>query len=221
MPPKRLTLQERLAKVPKHRAPKGTGSVYSVGGPSGAILRYRAEITLDGRFHKLSATTEALAWAKIEALKAGQDPATATVPPETVESWMRAYLPKERAVLRAKTLFGYERSAELYIYPELGNVPLTELTRTQVRGLVERMREVGLSNSRIHNTLTPLRKALQEAFLQDKVRINPAQEIKVGDSGNRFLVAAGQMRASRPSSTLSGAIRFMTPMRFSCIWAAG
>jgi integrase len=165
--------------------------VYPVRDRSGAITRYRGEITLDGVVHRPSAPTEALAWAKLSALQKGEDPAQAREPVDTVESWTRAYLSKQRARLRPKTLFGYQRSAELYIYREIGSVPLSDLARADVLRLVERMRAVGLSASRIHNTLAPLSLAMDEAVDQGKARANPARRIKVGDRGDGFAVAGG------------------------------
>ena len=194
MPPRRLSLSERVKRqprAPRKRAPKGSGSVYRVFDASGAITRYRGEITIDGVVHRPSAPTEALAWAKLQALRAGTDPALAQVPVETVESWTKAYLAQQRSRLRPKTLFGYERSSEKYIYREIGSVPLSDLARTDVLRLVERMRAKGLSASRIHNTLAPLSLAMDEAVNQDKARGNPARRVKVGDRGDGFAVAGG------------------------------
>jgi integrase len=192
---KRLSLQERLAQGPKmeprRRAPKGTGSVYPVRDSTGKITGYRAEVTIDGKVRKMRAQTEALGWAKITALKGGEDPAEAIVPGLTVETWMRSYLPTLKKRLKPKTLVDYKRAGELHIYPELGSMPLRELRHKHVRALVDQLQEDGMSNSRAHNVMTPLSRALQAALDQDLVDVNAARGLEIGSAGSRFNIPGG------------------------------
>jgi integrase len=197
MPPRRLTLAQRLAKAPpRKRAPRGTGSVYAEKDDAGHILRYRGEITVAGVRHRPSADTAELVWAKIAALREGRDPRTAAVPTDTVESWLRAWLADERRrtdaeALRPKTLFGYQRAAEVYLYPSLGDIPLTELRTARVSRFVDELRAHGLSNSRIHNVLTPLGRAMTKAVQQDRASVNPTRGLGIGRRGDGFKVAGG------------------------------
>jgi integrase len=88
-------------------------------------------------------------------------------------------------------LFGYERAAELYLYPSLGDIQLTELRTARVSRFIDELRAQGLSNSRIHNIITPLGRAMAKAVQQDRASINPTRGLEIGGRGDGFKVAGG------------------------------
>lgn len=181
-PRKRLTLDERLASLrPKPRRKKGTGSVYAEGDG------FRGEIFIAGSRQRVRAATEAGAWAKLEAIKRGDDPAKAVPRSETVESWMSTWL-ETLDRLKDRTRVGYETIAEAHIYPRLGPVALTQLSTPAVVEFLNSMRRAGYSNSTISNTRNVLSSALAAAREAGKVSDNVASGIKVGQSNSGFVV---------------------------------
>ena len=189
---RRLTVAKRLAKAPpRKRASKGTGSVYAEKDGEGHILRYRGEITVAGVRHRPSGDAADQVWAKLRAIRAGEDPQAAAASADTVESWVRNYLDQQRTRLRPKTVLGHMRACELYVYPALGVVPITELTPGAVYQLVSKLQKSGLSNSRVHNIVAPLSKALEAAVKEDRIKRNPASGLEIGKRGSGFQVAGG------------------------------
>jgi len=168
---------------PKPRRAKGTGSVYREGD------RWRGEVTVDGRTRKVSATSEAIAWARLEALKRGEDPIDAVPSAETVATWLPRYI-ATHPKLKDRTRITYGILADRHIIPALGKRRLSDLTTPMVADWLADMAAHGYSNIHCANCRNVLSGSLQAARVVAGTGVvtNVARGIKVGDAGNGFLV---------------------------------
>ena len=94
---------------------------------------------------------------------------------------------------KPSTVRGYERVLRLRVLPTIGDVRLTELRRTEVQALVDRLAADGLSGSTIRNTLDPLRAIYRRAMSREAVGINPTTNLDVPAArGKRERIAGPQ-----------------------------
>ena len=94
---------------------------------------------------------------------------------------------------KPSTIRGYERVLRLRVLPVIGRVRLTELRRTDVQALVDRMAAQGLSGSTIRNTLDPLRAIYRRAMSRESVGINPTTNLELPAArGKRERIASPQ-----------------------------
>jgi integrase len=86
---------------------------------------------------------------------------------------------------------GYERCLRLRVLPELGDRKLTDITRSDVQDLADRMTGEGLSPSTVLNTLDPLRRIYDRAVKRDLVAIDPTDGLELRrPKGGRDRIAA-------------------------------
>ena len=86
----------------------------------------------------------------------------------------RSGLPYKPSVLR-----GYEQALRDYIYPDLGAIRLTELSRRDVQELVDRLSESDLSASTVRNALLPLRAICRRAYARGDLLRNPTRGLEL------------------------------------------
>ncbi len=88
---------------------------------------------------------------------------------ERVERWLRY-----SATCRERTRENYARMLRVHAYSLIGSVRLTDLTRPDVRRVIEAMRAEGKARSTINNVIAPLRQALEQAREDGLIADNPA-----------------------------------------------
>lgn len=76
-------------------------------------------------------------------------------------------------------LRGYEQALRTRILPALGDKPLSEIRRSDLQRLVNRLMAEGLSASSIRNALLPLRAIYRNALALDEVAVNPTTGVQL------------------------------------------
>jgi integrase len=74
---------------------------------------------------------------------------------------------------------GYEQALRLRVLPDLGAVRLSELRRTDLQDLVDRLVANGVDPSTVRNTLMPLRAIYRRAMARSEVAINPTTGLEL------------------------------------------
>ena len=98
---------------------------------------------------------------------------------------------------KPSTLRSYDKALRIRVLPALGDYRLTDLRRTDVQALVDRLAAQGLAASTIRNTLDPLRAIYRRAAARELVGINPTSGLEVPASrGKRDRIAAPAEAAS-------------------------
>jgi len=88
----------------------------------------------------------------------------------TVKTYLVEWLANKEPTIKASTINDYRKTINNIIIPAFGAMPLTALSRADVRTLAAGM---DCSNKRLANILSPLRAALQDAYLDDLIPSNP------------------------------------------------
>ena len=78
---------------------------------------------------------------------------------------------------KPSVLRGYESDCRRFIFPELGHLRLSELRRRDVQALVDDLVGRGLSGSRIHGAVMPLRSICRRAIRNDELAVNPTTQL--------------------------------------------
>lgn len=73
----------------------------------------------------------------------------------------------------------YETSLRLRVLPELGKRKLSEIRRSDVKDLADRLRGEGLDPSTIRNTLMPLRAIFRRALARGDLVVNPTRGLEL------------------------------------------
>jgi integrase len=97
----------------------------------------------------------------------------------TFGQWLDEWLSvKRRQGTRASTLRGYEWLIRQHIRPSLGGIRLDKLTPTDIRHLVERKAESGLSAQSVRLMHALIRNALADAEREELVHRNVAKQVR-------------------------------------------
>jgi integrase len=80
---------------------------------------------------------------------------------------------------KPSTLRGYEQALRDRVLPALGDWKLSELRRTDVQALVDRLAGEGLSAGTIRNQLDPLRAIYRRAINRELVAVNPTTGLEL------------------------------------------
>lgn len=91
----------------------------------------------------------------------------------TLRNYLEEWLEQKKKVLSSSTRQGYTKIFHGQIYPELGNIPLRELTRPVIRNWISKYK---VCNKTLANRLSPLRAALQDAMYDGFIEFNPIAE---------------------------------------------
>jgi integrase len=97
----------------------------------------------------------------------------------TFGQWLDEWLSvKRRQGTRASTLRGYEWLIRQHIRPDVGGIRLDKLTPTDIRHLVERKAESGLSAQSVRLMHALIRNALADAEREELVHRNVAKQVR-------------------------------------------
>lgn len=77
------------------------------------------------------------------------------------------------------TLREYGRALGLRVIPEFGAVRLSELSRADLQGFVDRLLDRKLAASTIRNTMNPLQAIYRHAVRRELVAVNPTREVEL------------------------------------------
>ena len=99
-----------------------------------------------------------------------------------IDFWYQNY---SKPKLRATTRAGYENRIYLHIIPELGDIPLNQLTQNDLQQFYARLKKNGrllhaehysesLSDTMVRGCHANCRSALEKAVQEGLIRVNPA-----------------------------------------------
>ena len=80
---------------------------------------------------------------------------------------------------KPSALRGYEQSLRTRLLPALGGAKLSDIRRSDVQRLVNRMMSDGLGASTVRNSLMPLRAIYRQALALDEVAVNPTSGVQL------------------------------------------
>jgi integrase len=107
-------------------------------------------------------------------------------PPKTVSdactSWLRTC---ERNELERSTLKAYRSHAKIHIEPKIGDLLLSDLTRSDVRDFMDDLLDEGVSRALVKKIMVSLRAILSEAVEREWAAQNVATEVKLKRSSRR------------------------------------
>ena len=104
---------------------------------------------------------------------------------ETATILSRNGVPYKPSVTRA-----YATDLKNVVIPELGAQRLSDLRRSDVQALVDRLVGAGTSPSRIHSIIMPLRAICRRAIERDEITVNPTTNVRLpAATGTRERVA--------------------------------
>lgn len=103
---------------------------------------------------------------------------------QVADEWLEAaraglLLNRSGDAYKPSTLRGYDRGLRDRIVPELGSRKLSDVRRSDVQRLVNRMVAEGLDPSTIRNSLMPLRAIYRQALALDEVAVNPTAGVQL------------------------------------------
>lgn len=103
---------------------------------------------------------------------------------EVAEQWLEgakagAIRARSRKPYKPSALRGYEHSLKQYVLPTLGTKKLSNIDRSDIQALVERLLAEGLSPSTVRNALLPLRAIYRRGLRQGIVAVNPTRDIEL------------------------------------------
>jgi integrase len=103
---------------------------------------------------------------------------------EAGEAWLegaRAGVIRTRSgePYKPATIRSYDQSLDLRVYPELGSMKLSEISRNNLQDLVDELVANGLSSSTVTTALLPVRAIYRRAHSRDEVAVNPTAELEM------------------------------------------
>jgi integrase len=104
---------------------------------------------------------------------------------------------------RPSAIRGYEASLSLRIRPAIGHLRLSEVRRSDVQELADRLIADGLSPSTVQNTLDPLRAIYRRAVRREEVAVNPCTDLELPKPRGRRTRIASPAEAVRLLNALS------------------
>lgn len=171
----------------KPNQPDNDGSVYEYPAGTG---RWWAQLRIDGRLVRRRASTERAAHAKLRELHAIRDKQLQLGEDgQTVRQWLEHWLATRAHKLKPKTLEGYRDICAWYIYPHLGDLPLSRLNPQRVERWLSTLRTKGLTESTLANAYRRLRTALEIAVKQRIIAYNPVASAEAPAPGRHETIA--------------------------------
>jgi integrase len=113
---------------------------------------------------------------------------------------------------KPSTIRGYERDLQERIGPELGRLKLTDVKRSDVQRLANRLAKQGLSPSSVANMLDPLRAIYRIAMRDEIVGVNPT-------SGLELRAQKGRRERIAPPEEAAGLLAAL-PVEQRGVWGA-
>ena len=147
--------------------PQGEGRTYRVFPTLAAAKAWRADAVSQLNKGRRVAQTRKTLRTAADAWLAG-----AKADPPTVLN--RSGRPFKPSALRT-----YERDLEHYILPDLGELRLSDVSRGELKALVDRLIGQGLSASRIRGIVNPIRAIFRDAIEAEEVQVNPTTGLRL------------------------------------------
>lgn len=149
--------------------------------------RYELRVTIEGTRRKVTGRTQAEVVERAEALRRNAElgpglPAEVTVA-RFLEHWISEVLPL--VDIADTTRLQYERMARLYVIPTLGRRRLDQLAPADVRTMLRRLTDQGLSPATIRQARSVLARALRTAESDGLIARNPARLVDGVRQANR------------------------------------
>lgn len=168
--PSTRSTRDRGQIIPKGQD-KWLVRVFAGRNPLTGKRKYSSETVTGTRKDAERARTRLLA-----AADAGELPTTSKAPTGgTLEAFLTEWLDTVAKQSRsARTHADYTKSLTYYVIPEIGGLPLKEVTTRVIQGLYSGMTERGLSPNTVRLVHAPLRQALQTAVSWELITENPA-----------------------------------------------
>lgn len=96
----------------------------------------------------------------------------------TVEEWLTFWLEyRMKPKVKLSTYSNYRLKLSRHIYPVLGSIPLTQLSKHDVEGFARLLASQDLSNSTIQNIIQLLKTGMKQALNEDKIMHNPCVDV--------------------------------------------
>jgi integrase len=114
-------------------------------------------------------------------------------------------------VYKPSVLRGYEQSLRTRLLPALGGAKLSDIRRSDVQRLVNRMMADGVGASTVRNSLLPLRAIYRQALALDEVAVNPTTGVQ--------LPAVRGKRERIATPTEAAQLLAALPQRDRAVWA--
>lgn len=124
------------------------------------------------------------------------DPALAG---RTFGSYAEAWLKLKRSQVKPKTVDNYAADLRAYVYPAIGATPVGRITPEVVDTLLADLREQGLSDTKVRNTLIKIvRPVLNHAVRDGAIKVNPTATVTLSKprrTKEMHKLTAGQVAA--------------------------
>jgi integrase len=103
---------------------------------------------------------------------------------ETAEAWLESVkagitLTRSGRPYKPSVVRSYEADLRNYVFPELGGLRLSEVRRVDVQNLADRLLAKGLSASKVHNVVMPLRAIYRRPLARGEVQISPTTHLEL------------------------------------------
>lgn len=157
-------------------------------------VRSKRKITKTFQSHK-----EAKEW-RDETARAVRERRLRAARPQTLREAATAFLSgvaegtitsRQGTPYKPSTARSYEEAIRLRLLPDLGAHRLADISRRDLQLYVERLQRQGVSPSRIHNTINPLRAIYRRAIDLGDVALSPCDGLRLpAEQGRRERIAA-------------------------------
>ncbi len=105
---------------------------------------------------------------------------------EAADAWLEGAKGEPPTILnrsgrpyKPSALRGYEQDLKNHILEDLGAHRLSDVRRSDLQALIDRMLGEGLSGSKVRNTIIPLQVIYRHALERDQVGVNPTTNLKL------------------------------------------
>lgn len=107
----------------------------------------------------------------------------------TYEEWGLMWLTQQQQTIKASTYSTYLYKLQRYIFPNLGELPLNQLTSQTIQQLIQEWQMSGLQATTIHVLYQILKKSLKEAVEQRYLVQTPCLHIRLPKKKKKFVRA--------------------------------
>jgi integrase len=111
-------------------------------------------------------------------------------------------LAKTRRPYKPSTLRGYRRDLAAYVYPDLGALRLSAVSRRDLQALVDRLIGAGYSGSKVRNVIVAVQALYRHARARDEVVMDPTDLLELPEPGGSRERALTPIQAARSLAAL-------------------
>jgi len=142
---------------------------------------------------------------------------------EVADEWLAGvkasppkYVNRARKPYKPSATRHYEMDVRKYVLDDLGGVRMSDLRRTDIQALIDRLRGRGLQEGTVRNVITVVRVLFRHALERGYVEANPTVGFRLG-TGNKRTRAAEPAEAAELIGVLPDTIRGI----YTCAYYAG